>query len=236
MFACANSPRLFHVKQSPPAWTPFAALTEAQREQLAAYRRLLLGFNRKINLISREDEAHARRHVRHALALAWRAFPAGSAVVDWGTGGGLPAIPLAICFPQIEVHAVDAVEKKIRAVQAMGRRLGLENLHAYHGRAEDWPSRASYSVSRATAPLETLWRWHRRAAAEPVEESGAACWQPGLLCLKGGALEEEIAALRAFHPEAAVEQHSLKPLLGDDFFAGKYIVHASAGRNPSGGN
>jgi 16S rRNA (guanine527-N7)-methyltransferase len=213
----------------PASFAPLAALTPEQRDQLARYEALLAEFNAKINLISRPSEARVRtEHTLHSLALAWRAFPPGARVVDFGTGGGLPAVPLAIRFPQVPFTVVDANGKKVRAVRAMARRLGLENLTAQKSRAEAWPGTASHAVSRATVPLGTLWRWHRRTFAAPSEPAPAAtredAWPPGLLALKGGDLSEEIAALREAFPAAQVQTHALRPLLGDDFFAEKRIV------------
>ncbi|GIV61034.1 class I SAM-dependent methyltransferase [Rhodocaloribacter litoris] len=207
------------------SWHPFDDLNAAQREQLVMFSRLMRAFNRKVNLVSRETiEAFEERHVLHALALAWRAFPPGSVMVDWGTGGGLPAIPLAIRFPDVAVHAVDAVGKKVQAVQAMARRLGLANLHPWHGRAEHWPGRTHYSVSRATAPLATLWRWHRAVCVPLPAAPDPAAWAPGLVCLKGGDLSGEIETLQQAFPSVRVETFSLEPLLDRPFFAGKYIV------------
>ena len=209
---------------------PLAALTPAQREKLADYERLLVEFNDKINLISRPSEARVREeHTLHSLALAWRAFPEGAQAIDWGTGGGLPAIPLAIRFPQAQFTAVDANGKKVRAVRAMARRLGLGNLAAWKGRAETWlgPARGDgigWSVTRATAPLETLWHWHRRAFEQPNAHAGAEDWPPGLLALKGGNLSGEVAALKEAVPGVRVEEHPLRPLLERDFFADKCIV------------
>jgi len=210
---------------APLPWNPFADLTEAQREQLAGFEQQVLHFNRRLNLISSETEAaFAERHVLHSLALAHRRFPAGSTVVDWGTGGGLPAIVLAICFPDVEVHAVDAVGKKIQAVRAMGRRLGLANLHPWHGRAEAWPGTAQFSVSRATAPLSDLWRWHRRVRSTDVAFQKEETWRPGLICLKGGDLNHEIEALRRTHPAVQIKTTPLESLLGRPFFAEKVIL------------
>ena len=208
-----------------PLWNPLAHLSAMQREQLAAFEQQLLQFNRRFNLISRETEAaFAERHVVHSLALAHRRFPDGSVVVDWGTGGGLPAIPLAIAFPNVEIHAVDAVGKKIQAVRAIGRRLGLANLHPWQGRAEDWPGHAHFSVSRATAPLRDLWRWHARVRSteRPVDEEET--WHPGLICLKGGYLTDEIDALRRAFPAVEVLTTPLQPLLRPSYFAEKVIV------------
>ena len=206
-------------------WNPLAALTAAQREQLAAYEQEVLRFNRRVNLISRETEAaFAERHVWHSLALTHRRFPDGCTVVDWGTGGGLPAIPLAIVFPTVEIHAVDAVGKKIQAVRAMGRRLGLTNLHPWHGRAEDWPGTAHYSVSRATAPLHDLWRWHLRTRSTQRPSQDAETWRPGLICLKGGDLTDEIDAVRRAYPNTQVETTPLQSFFTQPYFAEKVIV------------
>jgi 16S rRNA (guanine527-N7)-methyltransferase len=204
---------------------PFAALSTAQRDRLADYERLLVQFNDKINLISRPSEARVRtEHTLHSLALAWKSLPPGAQVVDWGSGGGLPAVPLAIRFPQAHVTAVDANGKKVRAVRAIARRLSLENLTAWKGRAETWTGTAGWSVTRATAPLETLWRSHRRTYAPPDAATRAKDWPPGLLALKGGDLSVEIAALEEAFPRAEVEKHTLEPLLGDPFFTDKCIV------------
>jgi 16S rRNA (guanine527-N7)-methyltransferase len=206
----------------------YDALTPVQREQLEGYRALLLQFNRRINLISRETEADfGVRHLLHVLTLTVSVFPAGSRVVDWGTGGGLPAIPLAICFPDVTLYAVDSVRKKVQAVKVMGQRLGLENLVPWHGRAEDWPGTAHYSVSRATAPLRDLWTWHARVSASDVPDvpsNAAPRWEPGLICLKGGDLRDEVAALQAAYPGIRVHQRPLQSLLGRDDFAGKYLL------------
>ena len=204
---------------------PFDALTSDQREALAAYADLLRSFNQKINLISRENQSDIMaRHIRHVLALAVRSFPAGSSVVDWGTGGGLPAIPLAICFPDVMFHAVDAVGKKIHAVQAMARRLGLTNLLAWHARAEQWNGHAHYSVSRATAPLSDLWGWHVRAREPLGTEVDELFWKPGLLCLKGGDLTGEIAQLQEDFPNTRVESTELSTILGAGRFEEKLLV------------
>lgn len=165
----------------------------------------------------------------HCLALAARAFPAGSTVVDWGTGGGLPALPVAACFPAVTVHAVDAVGKKVEAVRVMARRLGLTNVHPWHGRAEAWPGTAQYSISRATAPLADLWAWHRRVFEAPATPAPDGAWAPGLLCLKGGDLRDEIAGLEAAFPGLTVTLHPLEPLLEAPWFAEKYLVEVRAG-------
>ena len=207
------------------AWNPFDALTAEQREQLDAFEEQLLRFNRRVNLVSSESERQFRtQHLLHCLTLTAREVPAGSTIVDWGTGGGLPAIPLAICFPEVTVVGVDSVGKKSRAVRTIARRLGLDNCFTWNGRADEWTGEAHYSVSRATAPLATLWRWHRRVAVG-LETPPDDDWAPGLLALKGGDLSGEIDGLRAADPDADVERLALEALLGrNGFFGEKEIV------------
>jgi 16S rRNA (guanine527-N7)-methyltransferase len=207
------------------AWSPGARLSARQRIQLTAFQHQLLSFNQRFNLISRDTEAHVEeRHLLHGLALTYRSFPPNSVVVDWGTGGGMPAIPLAICFPNVTVYAVDAVGKKAQAVRTMGRRLGLTNLHVWHGRAEEWHGRAHFSVSRATAPLRDLWYWHQRVGIWEMPSPGEGPWPLGLICLKGGDLREEVEMLKQGYPEVGVVMTPLQPLLRSSYFAEKVIV------------
>lgn len=211
-------------------WNPFDDLTPVQRQQLNAYSEMLRRFNDRVNLISPDTEAEFEtRHLLHCLTLSRRDFPVGATVVDWGTGGGLPAIPLAIRYPDVTVVGIDSVGKKVRAVRTMARRLDLGNCFAWKGRAEDWEGEAHYSVSRATAPLATLWQWHRRVAV-PLETSRDDDeWAPGLLALKGGDLRSEIEALRADDPSANLERHPLQALLGrNGFFGEKGILAVRA--------
>ncbi|HLT46267.1 MAG TPA: 16S rRNA (guanine(527)-N(7))-methyltransferase RsmG [Rubricoccaceae bacterium] len=207
-----------------PPWNPLADLTPRQRAQLDAFAAELARVNRRVNLVSPATVPEVEeRHLVHSLALAHRAFPAGATVVDWGSGGGLPAVPLAVRFPDVRFVAVDAVRKKTEAVRLFARRLGLANLDVWNGRAEAWDGAAHYAVSRATAPLADLWGWLARVRLPPPEVP-EGCWAPGLVCLKGGDLTEEIAALHAAHPGLTVEQIPLAPLLGRAYFADKAIV------------
>jgi 16S rRNA (guanine527-N7)-methyltransferase len=207
-------------------WNPFERLTAEQRQQLNALEEMLCRFNERVNLISPDSEHHFRtQHLLHCLTLTVRDFPDGCTIVDWGTGGGLPALPLAICYPEVTVVGVDSVGKKARAVRTMARRLGLDNCYAWAGRAEEWEGTAHYSVSRATAPLVDLWQWHRRVAVDLEEDSGEEEWAPGLLALKGGELGDEIEDLRDAYPSVDVERRPLESLLGrNGFFGEKEIV------------
>lgn len=189
---------MFHVKQL------HLGLQSQQHEKLFAFARLLQQYNRRLNLVSRRTTDRGfLRHIQECLALAAYRFENGSSLVDWGTGGGLPAIPLAIVFPEVTVHAVDAVQKKIFAINTFKRQLDLPNLQPWHGRAERFVHRINHSVSRATAPLCTLWGWHERAAIQDTNGLGA------LYCLKGGDLSAELEELRKANSSVQVE---IKPV------------------------
>lgn len=202
-------------------------LSDAQRTALDAYAAELARLNRAFNLVSPSTVRDIpRRHIGHSLALAARPFPVGATVVDWGSGGGLPAVPLAIAFPVTAFVAVDSVGKKTQAVELFARRLELPNLTAWKGRAEAYDGPApDLSVSRATAPLADLWAWHAAARAEPPADAPTLSpdaplasddvWPPGLVCLKGGDLTDEIAALHAAHAGLTVVQWPIEGF-GDD--------------------
>ena len=190
-------------------------LSHHQHKQLVEYNRLLQEHNRGVNLVSRATADQSwERHIRHCLAFIAQRFPVGANVVDYGAGGGLPGLVLAIAFPDTRFYLVDAALKKVRAVEEMAQQLGLENVEVHHARAEKWKGPeegATYAVSRATAPLWTLWRWF-----EPIRvaaEAEVGCWTPGLLALKGGDLRAEIADLTSRRPALSVESKAIADLL-----------------------
>lgn len=208
-----------------PTWNPASDLSEEQRERLDAYEQLLVETNQHVNLISRSDEEHVHlHHIHHSLSLSYRPLPEGSSVVDWGTGGGLPGIPLAIRFPNRSFDLVDSTRKKILAVRRMIRQLDLDNVEAWHGRAEDWPGETDYAVSRATAPLRSLWQWYDHVRSSRPVQSKDEDWPPGLLTLKGGELSPEIESLKSEYPDTEIDLIPLQPVLGHAFFARKAIV------------
>lgn len=205
---------------------PFTTeLINIKRDEYEVLEQESIKINQKINLFSKATENHFKdRHINHSLSLLKNPFPANAIIADWGTGGGFPGLPLAIACSDVHFYLIDAVAKKIQAVRSVARRVGLSNVTALHQRAETFSKPIHYSVSRATAPLSTLWKWHIAVVepfSAPIPES---CWPQGLYCLKGGNLEEEIADLHRYAPNVVVGQLDLHVLLGDSYFDKKYIV------------
>ena len=170
----------------------FADFSEAQIEQFRQLEGLYKEWNEKINVISRKDiDALYEKHVLHSLAIAVLCnFDKGTQVVDIGTGGGFPGIPLAIFFPDVQFTLVDSIGKKIKVVQEVAAAIGLKNVTAIHGRVEEIKGKTfDYAVSRAVAPLGDLWKW-----ISPLIRLGQRSdeFPNGLLCLKGGDLTKEI--------------------------------------------
>lgn len=212
---------------------PLTFVPEDRLDLLQAYASELRTMNRALNLVSRSVvDRIMEDHVMHCLTLAMRPFPEGSRVVDWGSGGGLPAIPLAICFPAVQFTAVDSIRKKTDAVRMMARRLGLTNVGIRNTRAELFDGSIDFAVSRATAGLDELWKWTFRAldvnpeARQPrAPSSGTATpWPRGLICLKGGEIDAEWTRLTSGHPYVVREQYPLAARFDRPDWDGKYIV------------
>ena len=169
----------------------FADFSPAQLQQLIALEQLYREWNTQINVISRKDiDSLYEKHVLHSLAIAAAfSFIPGSEVIDIGTGGGFPGIPLAIFFPNSRFHLVDSIGKKIKVVEAVSQAAGLTNITTRHGRAEELKDRKfDLAVSRAVAPLKELWTWARPLLRKPAPGAPS-----GLICLKGGDLAAEIS-------------------------------------------
>ena len=206
-------------------------LSAEQKQKLDDYARLLFDVNKQFNLVSRGDIAHViSHHIVHCLALSQKSVSRGTHVVDWGSGGGLPAIPLAIVWPDIQVVGVDSNGKKTKSIDLFCRRLGISNCTSWHGRAEEAVGAFQYSVSRATAPLVDLWSWHNRvfeagnAEEEEAKEEADGRWREGLICLKGGDLIQEIKDLATRYPHVRVEVTPLSGWNRDPFYDSKYTV------------
>jgi 16S rRNA (guanine527-N7)-methyltransferase len=196
----------------------FPGLTGRQREQFAALGALYAEWNARINVISRRDmEEFYLRHVLHSLAIARVCiFADGARVLDIGTGGGFPAIPLAILFPSARFTAVDSIAKKIRVVEEVARGAGIENIEAVNGRVEDVTGRFDYAVSRAVAPAATLtgWVWDK------IERGQAGSLPGGALFLKGGDLAAELKVMgRPF------VEYNIADSFSEEFFETKKVVY-----------
>jgi 16S rRNA (guanine527-N7)-methyltransferase len=196
----------------------FSDFTETQLQQFQALEELYKEWNEKINVISRKDiDALYEKHILHSLSIAAIAdFPAGFQILDLGTGGGFPGIPLAIFFPEVKFHLVDSIGKKIKVVQGVAEAIGLKNVTTAHGRVEEIKDRKfELVVSRAVAPLKDLWRWSKPL----IKKAPAHEQQPGLICLKGGDLAQEISE-SGVRPKIT----NIYKLFPEEFFQEKSIV------------
>ena len=172
----------------------FPELTERQQEQFEALDALYHDWNAKINVISRKDiDQLYEHHVLHSLAIAKTIrFRPGTRILDFGTGGGFPGIPLAILFPDCEFKLIDGTGKKIRVAQEVAQAVGLTNCHPEHLRGEDERGQYHFVVSRAVMPLPDLVKIVRKNIAKPQLNA----LPNGILCLKGGNLQAETQPFR----------------------------------------
>jgi 16S rRNA (guanine527-N7)-methyltransferase len=205
----------------------FSDFTPEQVTQFAALEDLYRDWNSKINVISRRDiDSLYEKHVLHSLAIAAIFdFPPGTEIIDIGTGGGFPGIPLAIYFPEVRFHLVDSIGKKLKVIEAVAEAVGLKNVTVQHTRAEEIRDRKfDFAVSRAVSSLKDLIRWSKpvlKPAAQKVPSAdGTELYKPGLICLKGGALQAEINE-SATKPK----QIALDDLFEEDFFKEKYLLY-----------
>ena len=166
----------------------FTDFTETQLAQFAALKELYTEWNEKINVISRKDmDNFYEHHVLHSLAITTQFdFVPGTEIMDLGSGGGFPGIPLAIFFPNTQFHLVDSINKKLKVVNEVAAAIGLHNISTQHCRAEEIKNRKfDVVVSRAVAPLKDLWWWSKLLLKKGSKPNG-------LICLKGGDLTKEI--------------------------------------------
>lgn len=202
----------------------FDDFTTDQIRQLTALGDLYNEWNAKINVISRKDiDRLYEKHILHSLAVAAAFdFQPATEVIDIGTGGGFPGIPLAIFFPRTNFHLVDSIGKKIKVVDAVAAAIGLNNVTTAHIRAEEIKGRKfDAAVSRAVAPLKDLWTWSRPLLRKPhhAVTAGPTPIPSGLICLKGGDLAAEISA-SGLHPRI-IEINQLFDLA---YFKEKYLL------------
>ena len=195
----------------------FPELTEKQQQQFIQLEDLYQDWNQKINVVSRKDiEEIYLRHVLHSLGIAkMRQFKDEAEILDVGTGGGFPGIPLAIMFPHAHFTLVDSIGKKIRVVEEVINGLGLTNVKAVNSRVENMEGQYDFIVSRAVAAMPTFVHWVKGR----IKKRSIHQLKNGVLYLKGGDLKEE---LREF-PKAVI--YNLKTFFKEDFFETKKLVY-----------
>ncbi|SDP26475.1 16S rRNA m(7)G-527 methyltransferase [Mucilaginibacter sp. OK268] len=196
----------------------FPDLTAKQRSQIEQLPELYNLWNSQINVISRKDiDLLYERHVLHSLGIAQiMSFLPDESVLDVGTGGGFPGIPLAILFPETRFHLVDSIGKKIKVVQEVAKALGLTNVKASHLRAEQLNEKFDFVVSRAVTQLKDFYPWVRGKFNKDSKNT----LPNGILYLKGGDLEQEIK-----ESGLKVQQYHLKDYFTEDFFETKQVIY-----------
>ncbi len=198
----------------------FPHLSAHQQQQFAALDGFYREWNAKINVISRKDiDQLYTHHVLHSLAIArFITFQPQARVIDLGTGGGFPGIPLAILFPEVHFTLVDGTRKKITVVEAVAAGIGLSNVRALAVRAEEHRELYDFVVTRAVAPLAQLYEWARPLVLRNTQRHALP---NGLIALKGGDVEEEIKALPR---KIATEVEEVSSWFDDPWFEGKQVV------------
>ena len=195
----------------------FTDLSKEQLSQFSKLEELYAYWNAQINVISRKDiDELYLRHVLHSLGIAKvQEFKPGSKILDVGTGGGFPGIPLAILFPETKFYLVDSIGKKIKVVNEVATALGLQNVKAEHGRAEKVKGEFDFIVSRAVTNMNNFVKWTRKKIAKKQNHELAN----GILYLKGGDLTEELANF------SKATLYNLPDFFKEDFFGTKKVVH-----------
>lgn len=200
----------------------FTEVPNAAWPVLAQWAGLMREWNAKINLVSRKDiEQLENRHLAHCLAITNKLkLMKGARVLDVGTGGGLPGLPLAICYPQAQFLLVDSIGKKIKVVDDIVARLGLKNVQTRHARVEAVKREFDFVTGRAVTALPVFLNWiHKR-----IRPGGKHSLENGLIYWKGGEIEPELEA-GGLVPKRSYALHEMLP---DDYFNEKYILHFTA--------
>ena len=198
--------------------TYFPQLSAQQLEQFSKLDALYRDWNAKINVISRKDiDQLYLHHVLHSLAIArYYRFTPGTKILDFGTGGGFPGIPLAIMFPECSFKLIDGTGKKIRVAQEVSNAIGLKNCTPEHLRGEDEKGQYDFVVSRAVMPLSDLYKIVRKNISRQQHNA----LPNGILCLKGGALDAELQPFKKFVQTADIHQY-----FDDEWFKQKYVIY-----------
>jgi 16S rRNA (guanine527-N7)-methyltransferase len=199
----------------------FSDFTPEQDRQLSILKELYVDWNEKINVISRKDmDNFYLHHVLHSLSIATRFdFKAGLEIMDLGCGGGFPGVPLAILFPEAQFHLVDSIGKKLKVVNEIAEAAGIKNITTQHARAEEIKNRQFDAVvSRAVAPLGSLWHWSRKLIRRAkTAEKGVP---NGLICLKGGDLNQEI-----FESNCKPFVWEINQIFEEEYFKEKFMLY-----------
>lgn len=200
----------------------FTYLTDKQKQQFAALFDLYKDWNEKINVISRKDIDNLYlHHVLHSLAIAKAvSFRPGTRILDFGTGGGFPGIPLAILFPETQFKMIDGTGKKIRVVNEVATAIGLENVEAVHLRGEEEKGKYDFVVSRAVMPLPDLMKIVKKNVGKEQRNS----LPNGVICLKGGNVEGE---MRPFKKIA--EATEITNWFDEDWYKEKFVIYVPVG-------
>lgn len=198
----------------------FPELTDKQKEQFAALYDLYTDWNSKINVISRKDITNLyEHHVLHSLGIAKvTRFRPGTEIMDLGTGGGFPGIPLAIMFPDTKFHLVDSIGKKVKVATEIANAIGLQNVTTRHCRAEEEKQMFDFVVSRAVMPLTDLLKIIRKN----IKKEQANALPNGLICLKGGELQNEVMPVK--HQTVI---YDLKDYFKEEYFETKKVVYVT---------
>ena len=195
----------------------FPELSDVQKQQFEALQRVYEDWNSKINVISRKDiQALYLKHVLHSLAIAKvQKFKPNTQILDVGTGGGFPGIPLAILFPEVKFHLVDSIQKKVNVVSAVVQALKLKNVTATHQRAEAVEGRFDFVVSRAVTTMPSFVKWVKNK----IKKEQNHTLSNGILYLKGGDLSDELSSFDR------VTIYDIDVFFEEDFFETKKVVH-----------
>src|SRR5579872_4667703 len=172
----------------------FPKLSQQQIQQFSSLQKIYSEWNEKINVISRKDiDNLLERHILHSLSIArFVEFKNATKIMDLGTGGGFPGVPLAIMFPDCRFHLVDSIGKKLKVVEAVKEEIGLKNVFTFHSRVEEMKFQYDFVVSRAVAPLSDLLQW-TKGKYLPKDQNKI---KNGLICLKGGDIDAEITRVK----------------------------------------